>query len=203
MTAFGFSGAHRTGKTTLAKAVAESIGATFYEVNTSQVCKDLGYDAISDMTLGDRIDMQEGLLDHHVAQLKSLPRPLITDRTPADFIGYTIAEVGMHGTSKALSEKIDAYVKRAQIELVANYQLCMVVQPLDFYKLDPTSPPENPAYQMHIQMIIEGVMFRNMNHLHSAILQNQNLDQRIMSSQQLIINSLQDLQDSLSSVTIN
>lgn len=155
---FGLAGAHRTGKTTLAKQVAEDLGWSYHNGSVSAIMKEFGINAVGDIPLEQRIEAQEFLLDKYIQNLHWAPRPLITDRTPLDMIGYMLGEVTMHNTDPVLAARVDAYVVKCLEMSMAHFDTIVVLRPLAFYTIDPTSPPPNPAYQSAIQFLIEGAV---------------------------------------------
>lgn len=156
----GFSGASRTGKTTLAKAVAEKLGFHFYETNVSGSMKALGYDMVSNMPFEKRLEAQEALLHHHLNTLNELPRPFIADRTPIDFIGYMAAEIGMHEHAE-LGERVRSYIERCMKAAAMTYQAIIVCTPLPNYSQEDGKPPLNLGYQDHSQLIISGALIQS------------------------------------------
>lgn len=70
----GLLGAHRTGKTTLAKATAEASGIRFMQVQLSEAQRILGFDSSKqDYTFKERRQIQEGLLNY-MAELTQIGR---------------------------------------------------------------------------------------------------------------------------------
>jgi len=156
---FAFVGASRTGKTTLAKAAAETLGWHYYDGSFGLAAKRLGFEAVRPQTVLERIEMQEAVLGDHVLQLESLPRPCITDRTPLDYIGYTLAEVGMHALEDTqLMHRIHRFVETCLHVTRQHYDTVIACRPLAHYAEEEGKPPVNPAYQWHVQWIIEGAM---------------------------------------------
>lgn len=154
--AFGFSGAHRTGKTTLAKKVAEDLGYFFHDASVSKIVKELGMNAVGDLPMEQRIEAQEFLLKRYRQDLANAPRPLVTDRTPLDMIGYMLGEVTMHNTSAAVGERIQAYVDDCISATITHFDTVLIVGPLTAYAVEDGKPPLNRAYQSLVQCLIEG-----------------------------------------------
>jgi len=153
---FAFTGSHRSGKTTLARDVAGRLGLFFHETSVSRLMQERGINMVEDMSIEKRLEAQEILLEAFAEQLNDIPSPFVSDRCPIDMIAYTLAEVGMHDSSKELGERIQAYTDHALEITAMHYDLIVVTRPLPSYEEDPTKPPMNPAYQSHIQFIIEG-----------------------------------------------
>ena len=94
----GFSGAHRVGKTTLAKIVAERYGGEFVRTNVSSMLAELNVNAIS--LQHEPLDRFLYIQDSVLACLSTLIDDLkfrpdnevyVLDRTPVDVLGYTRA----------------------------------------------------------------------------------------------------------------
>jgi hypothetical protein len=161
---FGFAGAHRTGKTTLAKQVAEDMGFHFHDASVSKIMRAHGIDVVGDIPLHQRIGAQEFLLDKFIENIAWAKRPMITDRTPLDMIGYMLGEVTMHNTDRELAERIDAYVVKCLQATLKHFDTIILVRPLTLYTVDPKSPLPNLAFQSLIQFIIEGAA-RQVDHI--------------------------------------
>lgn len=101
MELFGFCGAHRTGKSTLAECMA-TMGFRYVPVNISKMQKDIGYNsAYQDYSWRDRVTIQAHLLNSFqtlLMETKNTVRPavvraeplVVMDRTPIDLIGYAM-----------------------------------------------------------------------------------------------------------------
>lgn len=153
---FGFTGAARSGKTTLAKRVSEEIAIPYFDAATTQAAKEAGFNAVGNLPIGERMELQEFLLKTYLKRVEDAPRPFITDRTPLDMIAYTMAEVSMHGTTLEQGKRIHKYYEDCLKAVNNLFHLIIIVRPLPFYTVDPTKPPENPAYQWHTQLLMEG-----------------------------------------------
>jgi nicotinamide riboside kinase len=154
--AFGFAGAHRTGKTTLAKLVAEDLKMTFHDASVSKIMREAGINAVGNVPLEARVEAQEFLLRRYLKDLQWAPRPLVTDRTPLDMIGYMLGEITMHNTDAKLGARIQNYVEECLGATLVHFDTIIVVRPLTTYVEDPDKPPMNRAYQTLVQFIVEG-----------------------------------------------
>lgn len=155
--AFGFSGAHRCGKTTLARLVADDLGMHFHDASVSKIMREAGINAVGDVPPEQRIEAQEFLLRRFLSDLKKAPAPLLTDRTPLDMIGYCLGEVTMHNTTPEQGARINNYVDACINATITHFDTIIIVGPLKgAYTVDPKSPPPNLGYQRLVQMIIEG-----------------------------------------------
>lgn len=92
----GLCGAHRTGKTTLARAYADLMQVTFMPVSISQMQKNIGYDSsYQKYSWVQRKDIQLSLLEQFEDKLRAInpTHQVIMDRTPLDLIGYLLIHV--------------------------------------------------------------------------------------------------------------
>lgn len=180
-----FVGAHRTGKTTLAREVSRATGIPFAETSTTAVMKELGLNPVADMPFIDRLHMQELLLKHHAEWIGTLPRPVILDRSPLDMIAYTIAEIGMHH-DLSYDERVMEYCADAAHIVRRHYGMVIAVRPLSEYEADPTKPPPSMSYQTHIQFIIEGSMEMMQEMVLTHVIAERDLSQRVEIARGLI-----------------
>lgn len=102
---FGLIGPHRSGKTTLAEAVSNETDLPLVLTSVASVFKRLGVDPAKQMPLDVRIDVQKAVLDEQ-CEAWSKERAFITDRTPIDMIGYTMADIGIGNAPPAKYEKM-------------------------------------------------------------------------------------------------
>ena len=156
---YAFTGSHRSGKTTLAKAVAQELDIPFYETRSGDVLKAAGINLVGNLSIEDRMAAQELLLDHHVKTLAELPRPLIVDRCPLDMFAYTLAEIGMHTvTDEALDQRLQRYLSRCLTATELHYAGAVLCPPLPSYDAQDGKPPPSVTYQAHIHTLISGAI---------------------------------------------
>lgn len=152
----GFTGASRTGKSTLARLCAENLGFTYHEMKTAEIMAGGGFENVGNLPIEQRIAAQEFYLDRYEEIIKGLPRPVLVDRTPLDLIGYLLAEVGMHATTPEQGERIRAYAERALTMANRNFGIIFIPVPLGTYQVADGKAPANSAYQWHTHWIMEG-----------------------------------------------
>ena len=155
----GLAGTHRSGKSTLARDVAERAGIGFYDGSFGRLAKTLGYESVAKMDLAERLSMQHRVLDLYNREIRRDGGGLITDRTPLDMCAYLVAEVGMHaGLEEAASRSVVAYRDRCISLTRELFDAVFLLQPLPVYVVADGKPSGDPAYQQHIQMLIEGAV---------------------------------------------
>lgn len=187
---FGLAGASRSGKSTLARAVSEATGIQYQTISTSKLAADLGYNLVAPMSVTERIEAQEKLLQSYLDVLDGLPGMFIVDRTPIDMIAYTICEVGMLNTDPELGRRIKSYVDHALSVTARRFATILVLRPLPFYESEPDKHPENVAYQWHTQFTIEGVIDNLIGSIESATLTQSDMEWRLRTAVSLITQRL-------------
>jgi predicted ATPase len=126
----GLTGAHRTGKTTLAKAFAEERGIPFLQTSASQVFKEIGLNPAVEYPFEVRLDVQERILQAFAEQYRSMGgKMFITDRTPIDMMAYTLAEVRANNLTPELSKRLDKYLSSCVKLTNEIFAILVIVQP--------------------------------------------------------------------------
>ena len=196
---FGLVGAHRSGKTTLAKAVAEGMNIPFVESSVSARLRAEGMDPVAPMTPLERIVLQERLLDLYLETIVAAPRPAITDRTPLDMAAYTLAEFGMHtggllgGNAQEIGHRVTTYVSRCLSETHKHFGMVFLVPPLPHYEEAEGKPPVDVGYQTHIHMLCLGLITHLNQAGHTiAFLNTQDLGERVGFASKAIQNELKE-----------
>jgi nicotinamide riboside kinase len=154
----GLCGAHRTGKTTLAKAYALKSGATFLETSVSAINRELGFDLSKEHSFAERLDHQEKIL----ARIDTIygeraGEEIVTDRTPLDMIGYTMAEA--HGDRVAAEDqaRFARYVQACIDVTNRRFGVLLLVQPGIPIIAEEGKAQPNEAYIEHLNTLILGL----------------------------------------------
>jgi len=111
MTNIGICGAHRTGKTTLAKAVAKALSMPFVEIGTSAIFAKNSLDPAKPMDFRTRLYIQQQILKHAIEIWFEMDEAFICDRTPIDMMAYTLAEVQGETLDKELEWELAEYLR--------------------------------------------------------------------------------------------
>lgn len=91
----GFSGSHRSGKTTSAQRFARIRSLKYLDMSTTSIVKELGIVVDLPMPVDQRIQLQEALYDHYVKILGQETAVCVTDRTFIDLVVYPLMDVSI------------------------------------------------------------------------------------------------------------
>lgn len=155
----GLCGAHRTGKTTLARAYADQTGAVFIQSPVSQVWKELGLDSSKpDFDFKTRLDVQELILERLDAEYgKAAGMKAIADRTPIDLLGYTMAEALSNNVTAEDMTRFHRYVQRCFDVLNRRFSVLLLIQPGIALQPDANKGSLNEAYIAHLNSLMFGL----------------------------------------------
>jgi hypothetical protein len=149
----GICGSHRTGKTTLAEAISNRIGIPFLKTSTSAVFKQHGLDPAQPLDFKTRLWIQQRVIEAAVEVWKQ--EVFITDRTPLDFMAYTLAEC--QGDTVVDFQALEDYLNQC-FEVTQQYFTNIVlVQPAIPLVYEPGKAALNRAYIEHLNIIITGL----------------------------------------------
>lgn len=153
----GFTGSHRTGKTTLAEKVAENNGFRFVQSPVSLIAKKMGIDFSKSVPFDKRMEFQETALAVIEAAYEDARNEMfVSDRTPLDFAAYLAADIPMELADPDIMYRAKQYMERC-IELTNRYFLSViVVQPGIPYVAAPDKPIPNLAYQESVATMMLG-----------------------------------------------
>lgn len=143
----GLAGSHRTGKSTILKALAE-VNANIPTIwsATTNVAEQLGIKVGPNMKEGDRAVFQETVLSAFIAQWGSVGGVFLTDRTPLDFAAYALADLKPDSTEN-FKGWVRGYVERCLSVTTQMFSGVVVVQPGIPYVVDEGKPPPDLEYQ--------------------------------------------------------
>lgn len=182
---FALTGAHRSGKTTLAKAAAEKLDIPFVDMAVSQVFADNGLNPKASYPFDVRLNIQGLILDHMDVklQLASTSSPMglfIADRSPFDVLGYTMADIQRDTMNHDL--RLEAARQIAQARRTVESTLAGII-------LTPTlaAPPEAetsaqacPFYMDHVAICIQSAMVSYATpNLMAMTIESSGLEERI------------------------
>ena len=153
----GICGAHRTGKTTLAKALAKALNMPFVEIGTSAIFAKNNLDPAKPMDFRTRLYIQQQILKHAVEVWLGMDKPFICDRTPIDMMAYTLAEVQGDTLDRQTEQELLDYLVQCRISLDRDFGALVLVPPaipiVD--AIGKASP--SPNYINHIHLLCLGL----------------------------------------------
>lgn len=156
----GLIGAHRVGKTTLARRYAEKTGCLFLETSVSAVFAELGLDPAKPMDFKTRMDVQELVLERLEKQYReaSLKQDVITDRTPLDMVAYTMADAAGEAVPEDQQERFAKYIDKCFEVTNRYFSVVVLVQPGLAMEPTPGKAAANVAYCEHLNMLLKACM---------------------------------------------
>lgn len=155
MSGFGIAGAHRSGKSTLARAVALAQGIEYLDANVSSVITDLGYSPKQELPFEERLKVQNAILESLRFKYAMMAgKPFITDRTPFDVLGYTFSEVSRTTLDDAGRKAFGAHVTLALSICRDFLSGVMLVRPVLNPPEQATSAQACPVYMQHVYICV-------------------------------------------------
>jgi hypothetical protein len=158
----GLVGAQGVGKTTLAKKYAEFIEGVYLDASVSKIIRAAGYDpaAAGRYDFATRLQLQEIVLAG-VQQLYAQAPPgltVITDRTPLDMLGYTMAEAIGDSVPPELQDRFTCYVQACFDATNKWFSTVILVQPgIPLQESRDGKAVANPAFIEHLNSLYLGL----------------------------------------------
>ena len=151
----GLGGSHRTGKTTLALAIAREKNIAFIKTDTNAVFKQYGLHPSTPIDFNTRLEIQHQVLQAAAQAWQAETSDFITDRTPLDFIAYTLADI--QGATEVDFAAVAIYLNRCFEVTNQFFNLLVILQPAIPLVYEPGKAALNPAYMEHLNIIIQGL----------------------------------------------
>lgn len=154
----GLCGAHRSGKTTLAKLFAQKHKIAFVETSVSAIWRELGYDPATTYDFGTRLMIQEEILkrvDFVLSQYAG--GEFITDRTPIDMAAYTLADAIGDRVPPTMQKRLAKYVEDCFHSTNRRFGMVLLIQPGIPLIDEPGKAPINEGYIEHLNSLILGL----------------------------------------------
>jgi nicotinamide riboside kinase len=165
----GFVGAHRSGKTTLAKAVAEKLDLDTVLSGTSAIVAKHGFNMATDNRFlhPNGIAMQQEIVG--ALYETQVGDNFVADRTPIDAASYLLADAIAPVSTPQQQEECMIYCEHAVRETFKRFDLLVLIPPaLPFEKSD-DKPPPNAAYQFHHHMLCRSMLLERDEWLTTAV----------------------------------
>lgn len=168
----GICGSHRTGKTTLARTMAETSGLFFLESKVSDTFRRMRVDPRADLPFEDRLYVQYQILyDMERLYFEAPTSHFITDRTPIDVYSYLLADVQRTTLDPVQEGDLERFWAETCRVVNRHFELVMVIQPgIDLIEAEGKAPATT-GYVEHVNAVIIGlVMGRSYADLETNII---------------------------------
>jgi nicotinamide riboside kinase len=153
----GLTGAHRTGKSTLAKALAEQLGVPFVTSSAGAIAKKWGFDLDKDSRMDPHaIEMQHDILDDQRLSFHE-HADFVSDRTPLDAAAYLFADIQAGSGDAVLQEQALIYRDQALRITERSFDVVILVPPAISFEPVDGKPGANLAYQEHHHLLCRGL----------------------------------------------
>jgi nicotinamide riboside kinase len=162
----GFTGAHRSGKSTLAALVRAEFNLPFIQSPASAIAADYDFDMGRDNRLqfgrdipaSTGVEMQQAIFDRVVSNLDGRAA-FVADRTPIDVAAYLLADATAGAGNQYTRAAAVQMINKAIVETQRLFDIVILVPPFGDYVAELGKPPENEAYQEHHHLLCRGILF--------------------------------------------
>lgn len=158
----------------------------------------LGYSPQADLDFTTRLTIQEEILKELTKQYRAVKSGIfIADRTPVDFMAYTLAEVQRTTMTPELDERLEAYITRCADVCNQFFGTLIVIQPGIELVADDTKAPANYGYIEHINALVCGLVTRSDLKAHHFYINRDvtDLKQRVKSVDYCVKRSIDALEE--------
>lgn len=194
MQRFGISGAHKSGKTTLAKAVADKWGLKYIDVNLSSVNRAFGASPNEIIPFARRLEIQRNMVSHCINLFSEAEENYISDRTFIDVAAYTLSYMP-HVVSDIESETVKLIVDQCYRAQVAFFDKTIIIG----NSFDIAPHPDNSgkgafswSWNFQLQTLMRGLVLNaNMKCPVSFIPDSHNTVSQRMSKMEVLIGETQ------------
>ena len=172
-------GSHRTGKTTLARLIAEQTGMEFVQTTTSEVFAQNGLHPSEPMEFSTRIWIQHKVVEAAEKVWQDASGPFISDRTPIDMMAYTLADI--QGKTELDFTALEEYLDHCFAVTNRFFPELVVVQPAIPLVHEEGKAALNLAYMEHLNFLVQGLCHDERLYGHVTVIPRNiiSLDERI------------------------
>jgi len=158
MALVSLTGAHRVGKTTLAREYAQKHGIEFVETSVSAIFHDLGLNPAAPMSFTQRLEVQREILKRLDAIYERYAgRQAIFDRCPIDLLGYTLGDAVGDSVPAECQASLATYVQECYNVLNKRFTAIVLIQPGIAIVDAPGKAAPNLAYIEHLNSLMMGL----------------------------------------------
>lgn len=168
----GLTGAHRTGKTTVAVELAKVLGCPFVASSASQVAKEMGITKFEGMPRALRREYQEKVLETFCERYEAESRNglFVSDRTPMDFAAYVLSEWSPGDEDPEHDAWVVDYVERCKRATSRYFFQVAVVQPGIEFKAEAGKGGGGKCLQEALNTLSIGLIADPAVHSHMMVL---------------------------------
>jgi predicted ATPase len=152
----GLCGGHRVGKTTLAAELARQMSSIFVPTQTSAVFFRHGLRPDMSLNFATRLRIQNEVLSDAKQLWRTQTQDFITDRTPLDFIAYTLADI--QAQTAVEFEILKCYINACFQSTLEFFSHLILVQPGIPLVFETGKAALNQAYIEHLNTLLLGLI---------------------------------------------
>ena len=159
MTNLGLCGAHRTGKTTLAIALSQTLDIPFVPIDASSVFLQHGFAPSDKLDLRTRLFLQQEILKKAEEIWFDFDEPqFICDRTPLDMAAYLLADVGNGELDAATQAEIEDYLDDCFLIAKKYFSKIVLIPPAIAPVFDPSKAAINKPLIQKLHLTLLGLL---------------------------------------------
>ncbi|MDM8565275.1 AAA family ATPase [Candidatus Halobeggiatoa sp. HSG11] len=151
----GICGSHRTGKTTLAQAIADKTGINLLKTDTNAIFVQQGLHPSQPLDFPTRLKIQKLIIQAAVKIWQT--DNFVTDRTPIDFMAYTLADI--QGNTEVDFIELEAYLTECFMVTNQIFSKLIVIQPAIPLVYESGKAALNKSYMEHLNIIVQGLCY--------------------------------------------
>jgi chloramphenicol 3-O-phosphotransferase len=187
----GICGAHRTGKTTLAKNLAKSLDMPFIEIGASAIFAADHLDPAKPMDFRTRLYIQQQILKHAVDVWFEMDQPFICDRTPIDMMAYTLAEVQGNTLDEELEFELSQYLYDCKEATEKYFSYLVLVPPAIPITAAKGKASLSKGYIEHIHTLVAGLFHQSPVMGYEINRANTSLNKRIADVKRFLLSKIE------------
>lgn len=152
----GLAGAHRTGKSTLAREFSQRSRVPLVLTTASATFKRLGADPSLDYVFDDTLTIHEEILSDLTEQWQNGGNFFVTDRTPIDVYAYLTCSIQRQTLTADMERSLSRFKSRCLSVSEAFFKLYYVLQPGIKLVYEEGKAPLSVGYIDHLSDVIVG-----------------------------------------------
>ncbi len=149
----GICGSHRTGKTTLAQAISNQFEIEFIKTDTNAIFVQQGLHPSQPLDFLTRLKIQKLIIQNAIEIWQT--DIFVTDRTPIDFMAYTLADI--QGKTEVDFIELEAYLTQCFAVTNKMFSELVILQPAIPLVYEAGKAALNKAYMEHLNIIVQGL----------------------------------------------